>query len=85
MGPPVVVPVLLTDEPYAEFCLLFHKSVSSLDKLQPDMNEQNRFRFVFEAREKMLFGYIQSHAKDCHKNVAIIGRQIFKNLLQYFI
>ena len=57
--------VLLTDEPCAESYLLFHKSVSSLDKPQLDMNEQNLFRFAFEARNNVTSG--RKHTVNCQK------------------
>ena len=43
--------VLLTDELYVESYLPFHRSAFSLDRLLLDMNEQNLFHSVFEAKK----------------------------------
>ena len=51
MGQLVGALVLLTDELYVESCEPFHKSVFSLDTLLQDMNEQNLFHSVFEAKK----------------------------------
>ena len=61
----MVAQVLLTGELYAESYLLFHKSASSLDKPQLDMNEQNLFHFVFEARNIVSSG--RKHTVNCQK------------------